>query len=293
MGTVQVAPLDATLGAELSNVSLKDLDDASWRVVEDAFNTYGVIVAHDQYLSLDEQLAFGARFGELCRNDASRMPMRPDGETPDGGFFAPVVGNVDKDGKHHTDAEDPYIRSGIGNNEWHSDSSFQHLGAIASILAGVEVPEEDGHTEFADMRAAYDALPAETTERLAGLRAWHSVVYSRVTLGALDRDLPEDLTTLPGAEHSMVRRHPVTGRPSLVIGSHLAHIYGMDDAEAHRWVQDLIDQACQPPRVYSHKWREGDVVAWDNRSVLHRGRTYDYSQRRRLQHVRVAGEVEF
>ncbi|MBO0692597.1 MAG: TauD/TfdA family dioxygenase [Acidimicrobiaceae bacterium] len=286
-------PFDATLGAELSNIRLNDLDDVTWKEVEDAFNTYGVLVVHDQYLTLDEQLAFGARFGELCRNDASRMPIRPDGQTPDGGPFTPVVGNVDKDGNHHTDPEDPYIRSGIGNNEWHSDSSFQRLGAIASILAGIEVPKEEGHTEFADMRAAYDALPSETTERLAGLRAWHSVIYSRVTLGALDRDLPEDLTTLPGAEHSMVRRHPVTGRPSLVIGSHLAHIFGMDPAEAHRLAQELVDEACQPPRIYSHAWQEGDVVLWDNRSVLHRGRPYNLAQRRKLQHVRVAGDVEF
>ena len=290
--TVQVTPLDATLGAELSNVRLNDLDDESWKQVEDAFNTYGVLVVHDQYLTLDEQLAFGARFGELCRNDASRTP-RPGGDVPMPGPFIPVVGNVDRDGKHHTDAKDPYIRGGIGNNEWHSDSSFQRLGAIASILAGIEVPSEDGQTEFADMRAAYDALPAETTERLAGLRAWHSVTYSRVALGAMDMDLPEDLTTLPGAEHSMVRRHPVTGRPSLVIGSHVAHIYGMNDEEGHRLAQELVDEACQPPRVYSHNWRAGDVVLWDNRSVLHRGRPYDLSERRQLQHVRVAGEVEF
>jgi alpha-ketoglutarate-dependent 2,4-dichlorophenoxyacetate dioxygenase len=291
--TVQVKPLDATLGAELSDVRLNDLDDESWKQVEDAFNTYGVLVAHDQHLTLDEQLAFGARFGELCRNDANRTP-RPGGDVPQPGWFIPVVGNVDRDGKHHTDAKDPYIRGGIGNNEWHSDSSFQRLGAIASILAGIEVPTEGGgQTEFADMRAAYDALPAETTERLAGLRAWHSVTYSRVALGAMDMDLPEDLTTLPGAEHSMVRVHPVTGRHSLVIGSHVAHIYGMDDEEGHRLAQELVDEACQPPRVYSHTWSVGDVVMWDNRSVLHRGRPYDYSERRQLQHVRVAGEVAF
>ncbi|MCL2395420.1 MAG: TauD/TfdA family dioxygenase, partial [Acidimicrobiaceae bacterium] len=189
--------MDATLGAELGNVRLNDLDDETWKRVEEAFNTYGVLVAHDQYLTLDEQLAFGARFGELCRNDVSRTP-RPGGDTPIPGPFIPVVGNIDRDGKHHTDPEDPYIRGGIGNNEWHSDSSFQRLGAIDSILAGIEVPTGGGgQTEFADMRAAYDALPAETTERLAGLRAWHSVTYSRVALGAMDMDLPEDLTTLP------------------------------------------------------------------------------------------------
>ena len=292
--TVEVTPLDATLGAELSNVRLSELNDESWKEVEDAFNTYGVLVVHDQYLALDEELAFGARFGELFCNDGSGFPGIPGSGTSNGSPFAPLVGNVDKDGKHHSDATDPYVRRGIGNDEWHSDSSYQQPGAIASILAGIEVPTQGGgQTEFADMRAAYDALPAETTERLAGLRAWHSLTYSRVALGAMDLDLPEDLTTLPGAEHSMVRVHPVTGRPSLVIGSHLAHIYGMDDEEGHRLAQELVDEACQPPRVYSHNWRVGDVIMWDNRSVLHRGRPYDYSERRQLQHVRVVGDVEF
>jgi alpha-ketoglutarate-dependent 2,4-dichlorophenoxyacetate dioxygenase len=285
--------MEATLGAELSNVRLSDLDDETWGEVEDAFNEHGVLVIHDQFLSLDEQMAFGLRFGEFARYDDRSSVKSPGRETPQGDPVITVVGNVDKDGKHITDPNDPYIRNGGGNEGWHSDSSFQRLGAKVSILAGIEVTKEGGETEFADMRAAYDALPPETTERLSKLRAWHSIRYSRTALGANDLELPEDPTTLPGAEHSMVRHHPATGRPSLVLGSHVCHIFGMETAEAQRLAHDLMEEACQPPRVYSHTWREGDVVLWDNRCVLHRARPYDLSERRQLQHVRIVGDVEF
>lgn len=295
--TVKVTPLDATLGAELSGARLSDLDHETWTQIEEAFNEYAVLIARDQFLTLDEQLAFGARFGQLARNDPSRRgrPGRNQVNTPDDGqeFFAPVVGNVDKSGQHHAEL-DEYVRGGLANDEWHSDSSFRRLGSIVSILAGIEVPTSGGgQTEFADMRAAYDALPPKKQEHLASLRAYHSTIYSRVAHGAMEMELPDDLTTLDGAEHSMVRVHPITRRHALVIGSHVAHIGGMDNEESHRFAQELCDEACQPPRVFSHQWREGDVVMWDNRSVLHRGRPYDYSERRLLQHVRVVGEWEF
>lgn len=278
--TVQITPMDATLGAEVSNVSIRDLSDEDFKEIEDAFNEYGVLVFHDQNLTEAEQLAFGARFGPLFRDEVIRDETQLGAGAP--GYFVPMVGNVDRDGNHRKD------RSPLANNSWHSDSSFQRLGATASILAGLEVCKEGGQTEFADMRAAYDELPAEETERLAGLRAWHSVQYSHP-----NGDLPEDLTTLPGAEHSMVRVHPVTGRHSLVIGAHLAHIFGMDDAEGHSLATKLVDDACQPPRLYSHQWRVGDVVVWDNRSVMHRARPYDPAERRSLRHVRVTSDVEF
>jgi alpha-ketoglutarate-dependent taurine dioxygenase len=291
--TVQVTPSDATLGAELSNVRLNDLDDETWREVEEAFNEYGVLVIHDQYLSLDEEIAFARRFGEFARYDGSSSLKSPDHETPQGDPVITVVGNVDKDGKHFTDPNDPWIRNGGGNEGWHSDSSFQRLGAKTSVLAGIEVTKEGGQTEFADMRAAYDVLPAETRDRLSTLRAWHSIRYSRAALGAVDMELPEDPTTLPGAEHSLVRRHPVTGRPSLVLGSHVCHIFGMDTAEGQPLAKNLLEEACQPPRLYSHTWRAGDVVLWDNRCVLHRATRYNLSERRLLEHVRIAGEEEF
>jgi alpha-ketoglutarate-dependent taurine dioxygenase len=291
--TVQATPFDATLGAELSDVRLNDLDDETWGEVERAFNEYGVLVIHDQHLSLDEEIAFALRFGELARYDGASSLKSPGHETPQGDPVITVVGNIDKDGRHVTDPNDPWVRNGGGNEGWHSDSSFQRLGAKTSVLAGIEVTKEGGQTEFADMRAAYDALPTETTERLSALRAWHSIRYSRAALGAIDMELPADPTTLPGAEHSLVRRHPVTGRPSLVLGAHVCHIFGMDTAEGQRLAHDLMEEACQPPRLYAHTWHAGDVVLWDNRRVLHRARPYNLSERRLLQHVRIAGEEEF
>jgi alpha-ketoglutarate-dependent taurine dioxygenase len=291
--TVQVTPLDATLGAELSNVRLNDLDEQTWGEVEDAFNEYGVLVIHDQYLSLEDEIAFALRFGEFARYDGASSVKSPGHETPQGDPIVAVIGNVDKDGKHITDPTDPWIRNGGGNEGWHSDSSFHHFGAKASVLAGIEVTTKGGQTEFADMRAAYDALPTEATDRLSTLRAWHSIRYSRAALGAVDMELPDDPTTLPGAEHSMVRHHPVTGRPTLVLGSHVCHIFGMDTKEGQRLAHDLLEEACQAPRVYSHTWAAGDVVLWDNRSVLHRATPYNLAERRLLQHVRIVGDVEF
>lgn len=291
--SIEVTPLDATLGAELSNVGLAELDDEAWAEIEDAFNEYAVLVFHDQFLSLGDEIAFALRFGPFARYDSSSSIKSPKSESRLGDPVIGPVGNIDRNGRHVTDPTDPHIRGGKGNQAWHSDSSFQPRGAKVSMLAGVEVTSDGGQTEFADMRAAYDALPAEMQEHLAGLRTWHSIQYSRTALGTNDRELPEDPTASPGAEHAMVRHHPQTGRPSLVLGAHVCKIFGMDTSEGQKLAAKLLEEACQPPRVYSHTWREGDVVLWDNRCVLHRARPYDLTQRRRLQHVRIVGDVEF
>ena len=290
---MQVTPLNATFGVELRKVQLNELSEAMWREVEDLFNKYAVLVVRDQHLSLDEQMAFGLRFGDFARYQGKGSLAGTGAETSTGDPVITVVGNVDKDGKHITDPNDPFIRDGRGNEAWHSDSSFQRLGAKVSILAAIEVTTTGGQTEFADMRAAYDALSEEVAASVVGLRAWHSIRYSRTALGSDDRELPEDPTTLPGAAHSMVRHHPVTGRPALVLGSHVCHVFGMPTADGQRLVNDLMEEACQPPRLYEHAWCEGDVVLWDNRSVLHRARPYDLSERRQLQHVRIVGDVDF
>lgn len=291
--TVKVTPLDATVGAEVSNVHLAEMDDATWKEVEDAFNAHAVLVFHDQYLSLGDQIAFALRFGPFARYDNASSKKAPGSGTRLGDPVIGPVGNIDKKGNHISDPNDPFIRGGGGNEGWHSDSSFQRLGAKTSILSGIEVTSEGGETEFADMRAAYDALPEKTTEYLATLRGWHSIRYSRTMLGANDDELPEDPTTSPGAEHSLVRHHPQTGRPALVLGVHVCKIFGMDTDKGQAMVRELMDEAIQAPRTYKHQWQEGDIVLWDNRCVLHRARPYPLEQRRQLQHVRIVGDVEF
>jgi alpha-ketoglutarate-dependent taurine dioxygenase len=293
-----VRPLDATLGGVVEGVQLRHVDDPTWRQLEDAFLTYGVLVFHGQFLSRDEQVAFGRRVGQLERADGyesgerSKEPGTPRQPQSVGAEMIANIANIDRDGQQVTDARHRVARALLANGGWHSDSSYKEVSAKASILAGIEVTSRGGQTEFADMRAAYDALPPDEQERLTGLRAWHSVEYSQAVAGATEHQVDDDPTSMRGAWHPVVRRHPETGRPSLFIGRHAGAIDGMATPEAQAWLDRLLEAACQPPRIYSHPWRAGDVVMWDNRCVLHRVREWDFRERRVLRHVRVGGVRE-
>jgi alpha-ketoglutarate-dependent taurine dioxygenase len=165
------------------------------------------------------------------------------------------------------------------------------LAAKASVLSAQVVPSAGGETEWADMRAAYDALDEDTRRRIAGLSAHHSLYHSQAAIGHIVK---------PGAGYGfhtkgaplrpLVKIHPVTGRPALFIGRHAHAIPGLDPAESEKLLADLVDFACRPPRTYAHAWRPGDVVIWDNRCVLHRARPYDYREARVMRHTRVAGD---
>jgi alpha-ketoglutarate-dependent 2,4-dichlorophenoxyacetate dioxygenase len=176
-----------------------------------------------------------------------------------------------------------------GNQLWHSDSSFKPVPAMASLLSARAVPSEGGETEYASLRAAWDALPLTLQAQLEGLVAVHSFAYSRglIAPGLL---LPEQEAALPPVKQQLVRVNAVTGRRALYLGSHASHIVGLPVDEGRRLLRGLLEHATQPQFVFQHRWRVGDCVMWDNRAVLHRGRPWDERQRRVMHRTTVAGE---
>lgn len=285
MGTIKVTPSDATCGAVVEGASLNSLTNASWSAILQAFVSYGVLVFHEQDLTEEQHVAFAERFGPLDRYD-ERTPFLDQTTKGPGKPIISVMSNLDNKGTHLTDSAHPQMKRMAGNGAWHADSSFKPKGAKASVLAGIEVPSNGGETEFADMQAAFDALDEEQQARLDTLEAWHSIVYSRAISGGIAQEAPMDPTEAPGAKHALVRRHPDTGKRSLCLGSHACYVYGMGVSDGQSMLRELLIHACQPPRVYVHRWRQGDVVVWDNRRVLHRARPWDLNERRVMRHVR-------
>ena len=203
----------------------------------------------------------------------------------------PLVRDIQKVTRQTIPAEDRRMIYQKGNYLWHADSSFRPAGSLCSLLSARIVPPEGGNTEFASMTAAYDALPDDAKHKLEGLVAEHSLVYSRetVTQNALT---PEMKAELPGAWQTMLRTHPVTGRKAVYAGAHASHVIGWPMEEGRAFIRWLNDFATQPRFCFSHAWRAGDLVIWDNRFTLHRATAYDTVRHKRLmQRTTVKGEA--
>ena len=257
----QVQPTGATLGAIVTGVKLASLGEADWRAVEDAFHAHGVLVFPAQHLSRDEQAAFGRRFGEF---DTLVAPI---------GGTVPISNVLPGGGIR--DAADPIMGILRGNEGWHTDSSYMPLAAKCSILSAEVAARTGGETEWADMRAAHDALDPETKQRIEGLAAYHSLAYSQAKIGeGTPVGFKYGYEGHDAPLRPLVKRHPVTGRKSLFIGRHAYGIPGLSAADSERLLDDLLAFACQPPRVFGHHWQTGDVAIWDNRCVLHRARPW-------------------
>ncbi len=273
-----ITPIDATLGATITDIDLAQLDEPTWNCVEDAFHEYAVLVFPAQNLTGDAQVAFSGRFGEI-----ELLRADPDAKTVS-------ISNQKQDGSVLQPDEHRY-QTLRGNEGWHTDSSYMPLAAKASVLSAQVVPPAGGETELADMRAAYDALPADRKEQIDDLSAYHSLYQSQAKIGFIvETGAGYGYHTSGAPLRPLVKTHPVTGRKSLFIGRHAFRIPGLDDRQAEILLDDLLAFACRPPRVYRHVWRPGDVVIWDKRCVLHRARPYDYGQARVLRHTRVAGD---
>ena len=271
-----VEPTGATLGAIVTGVELSRLDAAQWQTIEAAFLEHAVLVFPGQHLSAAAQTAFAERFGNIEHLVADRKIVPISNRRADGTLL--------QDHEHG-------MQVMIGNEGWHTDSSYMRLSAKASVLSAHVVPKQGGQTEWADMRAAYDALDDAMRARIAVLSAYHSLRYSQARIGHVaatgsSYGFHEEQTPL----RPLVKTHPQTGRAALYIGRHAYGIPGLDADESEALLDDLVAFACRPPRVYSHDWTPGDVVIWDNRCVLHRARPYDHNEARVMMHVRVAGE---
>ena len=273
-----VTPIDATLGAVVTDLELARMDDVTWKAVERAFHERALLIFPGQHLAEEAQVAFANRFGdiELLAADPEQKAVAISNRKPDGTIMGP---------------DEHRYKSLRGNEGWHTDSSYMPLSAKASVLSAQVVPSAAGETEWADMRAAYEALDEATRRRVAGLSAHHSLYHSQAKIGHIvQTGTGYGFHTKGEPLRSLVKVHPVTGRPALFIGRHAHAIPGLDEAESEKLLSDLLEFACRPPRTYGHRWQPGDVVIWDNRCVLHRARPYDYRQARVMRHTRVAGD---
>jgi alpha-ketoglutarate-dependent 2,4-dichlorophenoxyacetate dioxygenase len=265
-----VYPVTESFAAEIGDIDLsRPLSGEDRAAVETAFDRYAVLVFPDQHLTIDQHLEFARNFGPLettihaTRSDAK---LRVRAEIAD-------VSNLDADQGIWAERSRKRMFE-MGNRLWHTDSSFRRLPAKASLLYARSIPPVGGQTEFADMRAAYDALPGASKERLRTLVAEHAIMYSRKLLGFSDFS-DEENQTLPPVPQTVVRRHPGSGRMGLYLASHAGRIFGMGDAQGTALLQQLIEHATQRQFVYSHRWRLHDLVMWDNRCTMHRGKGYD------------------
>jgi alpha-ketoglutarate-dependent taurine dioxygenase len=270
-----IEPLDATFGAVVTGVKLAALDDAIWRDLYAAWLQYALLIFPRQYLSRDQQIAFAKRFGPLE-------------------FEMAALSNVKADGTLIVDPENDVLKVLKGNMGWHCDSTYMPVQAKGAVFSAEIVPKSGGATGWADMRAAYDALDADLRAKVESLAAHHSLYHSQAKLGHQPKkgsaysgygfhDGPVPLRPI-------VKVHPETGRKSLVIGRHAHNIPNTNAQESERFLQELVDFACQPPRIYYHEWTPGDAVVWDNRCLLHRATPWDMSEPRIMWHSRIAGD---
>jgi alpha-ketoglutarate-dependent 2,4-dichlorophenoxyacetate dioxygenase len=247
---------------------------------------YAVLVFRDQKLTDEQQMAFTGNFGPIEDARGGNITKPQDRRLVEG---MNDVSNLAKDGSPlPRDSRQRLFN--IGNMLWHSDSSFRVIPAKYSLLSARTVNPKGGNTEFADMRAAYDALDDETKCEIADLVCEHSLMYSRGSLGFLDYSEEEKLMFKPVLQR-LVRQHPVNGRKSLYLSSHAGGIVSMPMPEARILLRDLTEHATQSKFVYVHRWRPNDFVIWDNRQTMHRVRRFDESQPRDMRRTTVAGEA--
>ena len=285
---LQVRPLHPLFAGEASGVDLsRPLDDGAVREVVAAMDRYAVLVFHGQALDEDRQIAFARRLGPLDIGLGKIRKGRPHRFKYD---ELADISNVDLEGKVAPSGSAKVLNN-LANQLWHSDSSFQKPPARYSMLYAVEVPAKGGETEFCDLRAAYDALAGELKDEIAGLQAEHYALHSRLMLGNEDYS-EEQKAMLPPVEWPLVRTHPGSGRKLLWVGVHARRIVGMPVPEGRLLLQELLEHATQRPFVFQHRWRNGDLVMWDNRAVLHRGRRFDLSERRDMRRSTTEDESE-
>ncbi len=280
--SLRTRALHPRFGVEVLDVDVTRLDDATFAEVVDLFEEHSVLLFRKQTLTDESQIAFSRRFGPL---ETTIRSIASQAATP---IHVANLSNVD--------AEDRLIPSGdkrslynAGNQMWHTDSSFKKVPAHASLLSAREVPPEGGETQFASMRVAYAALPPDMQAFLEDKIAVHSFVYSR---GLIDDGLmpAEHAAQVPPVRQALVRANPVNGRKAFYVGSHACEIEGMPTPEARALLRELREAATRPELVYTHRWRVGDLVMWDNRCMLHRGRPWDESRYRRvMRRTTVAG----
>jgi alpha-ketoglutarate-dependent 2,4-dichlorophenoxyacetate dioxygenase len=284
---VSIRQLHPVFAGEVSDVDLtKPIAPADVAAIDAGMDRYAVLVFREQKISDAEQMAFTLNFGPLEKSAGGHI-AKADERRLEPGMID--VSNLDQTGQ--TLARDDRRRLfNLGNRLWHSDSSYRAIPAKYSLLSGRVIATEGGNTEFADMRAAYDALDARTKAEIEELICEHSLIYSRGSLG-FDELTAEERAMFKPVRQRLVRTHPVTGRKSLYLASHAGAIVGWPVPEARALLRDLVEHATVPQFVYVHVWRPFDFVMWDNRQTMHRVRRFDETRVRDMRRTTVAGDA--
>ena len=267
---ITISPITPDFAAEIGDVDLaQPLDPATLEEIRQAFWKYGVLVFGGQKLTQAQHLAFSAHFGP---HETSIGSYRTDEKQR----VRPELADVSNlNGNDEVWGPDSRLRMfQLGNRLWHTDSSFKRVPGLASLLYARSIAPIGGHTEFADTRAAYDALPDATKARLEGLVAEHSIFTSRAKLGFTNFSEVER-AAMPPVPQMLVRTIPESGRKALYLASHAGRILGMPDDEGRALLDELVEHATQRRFVYTHRWRVDDLVMWDNRCTMHRGTEFD------------------
>lgn len=288
--TLSIRPIDPSgrpdFAGEVSGVDLtQPLSREDVAAIEAGMDKYAVLVFHDQRIDNEQQMAFTRNFGAIENARGGNITRPEQHRLPTG---MNDVSNLDKDGKPLA-RDDRRRLFNLGNQLWHSDSSFRAIPAKYSILSCRLPASRDGNTEFADMRAAYDTLDERTKKLVGDLICEHSLIYSRGSLGFTELTEEERAAFRP-VRQSLVRTHPVSGRKSLYLSSHIGTIVGWLRPESLSLIRDLAEHATHPRFVYAHKWRQWDIVMWDNRQTMHRVRRFDESKVRDMRRTTVAGD---
>ncbi len=272
---------------EVSGVDCREpLGPDAVAAIEAGMDQYAVLVFRDQRLTDEQQLTFTRQFGKL-ENYATPGHIKKAAESR----LAPGIAdfsNLDRSGGIMSDQDRVWFFK-LADRLWHSDSSFRPVPAKYSLLSGRVLPSWGANTEFADMRAAYDALDARTKAEVEGLVCLHSLLFSREAIGFTEMTAEEKAAFEP-VRQPLVRSHPVTGRRSLFLSAHAGAIEGWTIPEARMFLRDLTEFATQPRFVYSHEWRPFDLVVWDNRQTMHRARRFDRNEVRDVRRTTLAGD---
>jgi alpha-ketoglutarate-dependent 2,4-dichlorophenoxyacetate dioxygenase len=261
---------DLDFVGDVSGIDItRPLTAAEAAAIEAGMDRYAVLVFHDQFLTDEQQVAFSLNFGEL-------EPAVANVTKPQDRRLQLNIADISNLDQHNAllARDDKRRMFNLGNMLWHSDSSFKATPAKYSLLSGRAVPKEGGNTEFADMRAAWESLDDATKTLIEPVITEHSLIYSRGQLGFTEFDEEERRNFAPVLQR-LVRTHPVTGRKSVFLSSHIGVIRGMPTPEARMLIRDLTEAATQKCFTYAHRWRAGDLVIWDNRTTMHRARRFD------------------
>jgi alpha-ketoglutarate-dependent 2,4-dichlorophenoxyacetate dioxygenase len=267
---ITVCPVTPSFAAEIGDVDLsRPIEPADIAAIKDAFAAYAVLIFPEQRLSDDQHLDFAKLFGPL---ETTIALFRKDAQLRVRKEFADVSNLDPQNQVWGKDSRQRMFQ--LGNRLWHTDSSFKRLPARASLLYARTIPPIGGHTEFADERAAYDALPDATKRRIDGLVTEHSIFNSRARLGFTNFS-DEERQGIPPVPQVLVRTIPESGRKSLYLASHAGRIFGMPEPEGRALIDDLVAHVTQRQFIYTHRWRVHDLVIWDDRCTMHRGTDFD------------------